>query len=773
MVLLQAYIIPSAIHADGPSITIKTEYGYKGKVKNGKWNPVKITLTSDKDISGDIVIETTDNYTGAASYVQHVELPQNTPKEVVIAIPGMFYSKDNNQIKFYQGSVENGKYIGFKSGTPYLQGNPGYGAIIGVLSDDPDTMNFMNVLRGDGYNLDVVSMEPTSIPEDPMLLDSLDVIVINGFSSDTLSELQINGISGWVKSGGTLVLAGGAGYPKTASAFAELSPIQYEGTFSVSELPQLASLGENPLNLNDGFTLSNGQPLEGSQVLYHTDDKPLFVTRPVEQGNVLYAAYDLAMAPIASWNGHPKVWSFLLKDDLTLTTNQNGMMSPTNQLSNLGHILNYFPSLKMPAFSGLVWMLLIYLVVVAPVLYLVLRKVDKREWAWWIIPLMAIIASATVYMVGSSDKTKELAHTINILELNGSGSSNTTSATAFFTPRSGDYTLEFPENTHVRLQRDNSGFGGNQADSSFIEVGSEETAVNLLNMPQWSLAKLWTQQSDNQQVGALNVEISLNDKGNIEGQIMNETTSDLTRVVLVIGGKVYELGDLGKNKKTEILATTVGKSMNMMGGNLGSLLYPYTNTGNNNEFNRERDLLMQYAPSTSWYTKGSYIIAWSDDPMTTYTHEGKAISSNQLNLWAQPVTVELIQNDVINIPFGYIVPTMSQVSAGFLNQDPNGMVNMSQGTISFEYALPQLDQGAAYEELTLRGMSVGQNTEFKIWNAKKMDWEVVEWKSGGYTINTDVEQYVMNGTMLRMMVSAQNETSFALPDLRLKGKVKP
>ncbi|WP_438347410.1 DUF7408 domain-containing protein [Paenibacillus sp. FA6] len=771
-VLLQVWIIPTTVDADGPSITIKTELGYNGKMKNGMWNPVKIILTSDTDISGDIVIQGEDRYSGAASYVQHVELPRNTPKEVTIGIPGSVYNKDNNQIRFFKDSVKKGGSIPFASGKSYIESMPVNGAIIGVLSDDPDTMNFMNVLRSDGYDLNVIPMKATSIPEDPMLLNGMDVLIMNRFSSDTLSKSQINGISGWVKSGGTLVLAGGAGYPKTAAAFADVSPVQYEGTFSVSTLPELAALGAKPLNLEGDFTLSSAQVLEDSEILYRAGNKPLFATRQMEQGNVLYAAYDLAMTPMDSWNGHPKVWSYLLKDDLPLM-NQNGMMSQENNLNNLGYILNYFPTLTMPSFSGLVWMLLIYVVVVAPLLYWILKKVDKREWAWWIIPLIAIIASGTVYTVGSADKSRELAHTLNILELNGRGSSTTTSATAFFTPSSGDYTLEFPGNSYVRLQRDSGGFGGDGANNSFIEVGSKETQVDLLNMPQWSLAKLWVQQSGNRQVGQLNVTVSLDDQGNIDGQVINETTSDLTKVVLVIGGKVYELGDLGKNEQSSILSTMSGKNMNISGGNLGSLLFPYVNTNNGSNFNREREILMNYAPYTPWSQQGSYIIAWSEDPILTYTHKGKAISSNQLNLWTQPVTMNLIHNGAINIPFGYVVPTMTQVSAGSWNQDSNGLINMSQGTASFEYELPQLDQNALYEELTLRGTSPGQNTEFKIWNENKLEWEVVVWQSGGFTINSNVEQYLLNGKMLRMTVTVQNETTFALPDVRLKGKVKP
>ncbi|MHA0857190.1 DUF7408 domain-containing protein [Paenibacillus sp. CMAA1364] len=768
--LLQGWFIPHDVYAAGPSITIKTEIGYNGKVKNELWNPVTITLTSDTDISGDIVLLDEDRASGSASYVQHVELPGNTTKEIVMGVPGRIYNKSNNQIKFYADSFRKGKHIPFTSGKSYLEGLPVDGANIGVLSDDPDTMNFMNVLRGNGYDLNIISMSPARIPEDAMLLDSVDVLVINRFSSDTLSKSQINGISGWVKSGGTLILAGGAGYPKSAAAFAELSPVEYKGTFAVSELPELAALGAQSLQLDGKFTLSNAEPLKDSQVLYTAENRPLFAMRPVEQGKVLYAAYDLSMPPIASWSGHPKVWSHLLREELPLI-NQNAPMIRDNNLNNLSSILNYFPSLRMPSFMALVWMLLIYIVVVAPLLYLILRKVDKREWAWWMIPLIALMASATVYTVGSGDKTKELAHTINILELDGRGSSGMTSATAFFTPKSGDYTLEFPKDTHIRLQRDNNGFGNGNADNNFIEVGSKVTTVDLLNMPQWSLAKFGVERTGNRTDGQLDVNIHLNVHGNIEGQIKNATTSDLTNVVLVIGGELYKLGDLAKNEEIQQISTIKGQSIGMSSWDLGSLLFPYAN--NNDPFNREREILMNYVPNTSWYQQGSFIMAWSDEQLLNYTHEGKAISSNQLNLWAQRVHLNLVQNDVINIPFGYVIPDISQVNAGNWGVEMDGLIHMSQGTATFEYDIPQVEGNTIYEEITLLATRIDQNTEFKIWNEHKLAWEVITWKSNEFIIPANVEHYLMNGKMLRMAVTTKSDTVFSMPDIRLKGRVKP
>lgn len=773
-VIVQAWFIPSTVYADDPSITIDIDLGYENKVKSGAWNPVKITLTSDTDISGDIVIQNSDAFMmGSGSYVQHVELPKDTKKEVTLGIPGNYYNKDNNEIRFYKDSVEEGKYIPFKSGESHLENiHVVGGAIIGVLSDDPDTMNFMNVLSGNGYQLDMVSLDSHDIPDDPMILDSINILVINRFASDSLSKNQTSSIAQWVKSGGTLVLAGGVGYPKTAAAFADLSPVQYNGTFAVTTLPELAKLGGKPLNLEGEFTLSDAQPSEGSQVLYRAENKPLFVSKQVEKGTVLYAAYDIAMTPVASWSGHPAAWASLLRADLPLLQN-NGGMNIENQMNNLSYTLEYFPSLKMPQFSVLLWMLIIYIVIVAPLLYWILKKVDKREWAWWIIPLIAIIASGAVYTIGSADKTKELAHTINILELDGQGSGTMLSASAFFTPTSGDYSLEFSKGTYLKINRQSGVFGSNSDNNSFIEVNDQNTELNLLNMPQWSLAKIWAQQRNTKQVGQLDVQVSLNDQGNIEGEIINETTSDLTKVVLVLGGQVYELGDLGKNEKAKMINTSTRKNINSMGGNIGELLYPYSNAATGNNFNRERELLMNYVPFTPWYAKGSYIIAWSKDPMLNYTNKGKEMKSDQLNMWAQPVTVALIQNSKINIPFGLITPVITQLPGGSWNQDRmNGMINTSQGTANFEYTLPELDEAANYQELTLNTTNPGQDTQYKIWNSSQQKWEELVWVNGKWTLSNNIDKYIENGRVIRLMMSAKSQTTLMLPELRLKGTVK-
>lgn len=751
-------------YADGPKIEMKTEIGYKGNLKQDKWNPLKLTLTSDRDISGDIVLRVTNtNGNGQeAAYVQHVELPKDTSKELIMAVPGFFYNKDNNEITFYEGSYKNGKPIKFASGKNIIQKSSMQNGLVGVLSDDPDTMNFLSALNAKGSTLVTVPMTKEDISSDSILLDGLDVLVINNFASDTLSNQQQESIKSWVESGGTLVLSGGAGYSKTAAPFTDIAPVQVNGTMAVAQLSELQKLGGKTLKLDDEFTISKATTVEGAKVESQTAGVPLFATRSIEQGKVVYAAYDVAMEPVSSWAGHSTVWASILKDALPVSNNYYY----GSTLDNLSYVLDYFPSLKMPSFQVLLWLLIAYALIVAPVLYYILKKADKREWAWFLIPLIAVIASGTVYVIGSADKTQEMAHTINIMEMNGEGSAVKTTASAFFTPRSGDYELEFPKNTYLKTQRSGGTFGGGISDNkNYIRIEDEQTKLELRDMPQWSLAKLSAENAGTEKTGQLRTDLILDSKGQLTGKVTNETTNDLKEVVLVIGGKAHKLGDIARKSSADV-PTSGNAVMKIMGGDLSGIIYPYNQ--NNDQYNRHRDILSSFTNRMSTTIKDAYIFGWSEDNLTSYKLKGKEVQSDQLNFWIQPVSIEWGQNGVVNIPYGYLSAQVTQANAPTFFVNPYG-IELAQGTMVAEFPLMSgMDMN--YSEFSIKGTKLGGGMTMEIWNAADNAWEPIDSK-GVFTVKDNTEKYIVD-KKIRFSVTAKDQGMFQMPELSLKGEVK-
>ncbi|NMO95804.1 DUF7408 domain-containing protein [Paenibacillus lemnae] len=768
MVSALPYPLQGTAFADGPEIELKMEIGYGGGwIKQGTWNPLKLVLKSSEDLTGDIVIRIQNNngMGEEASYVQRVDLPKDTEKEVTIGIPGNSYNKDNNEISFYEDSYRKGKPVPFVGGKKYVSKSAVSSGMVGVLSDDPDTMNFLSTLNGKGSNLLKIPLRAENMYDDAMLMDGLDVLVINNFASDTLSQPQQDAVKSWVRSGGTLVLAGGAGYSKTAAPFADIAPLQSNGTSEVTEMPELEKLGGKALNLDGNFTISTGTPAEGTVVESMTSDAPLFAYRKADLGKVWYAAYDVSMEPVNSWAGHPAAWASLLRNELPMTNNgyYGGSM-----MDSLSYALDYFPSIKMPSFPMLLWMLIIYAVVAAPLLYFILKKADKREWAWFLIPLIAVVASAAVYVVGSADKTKEMAHTLNVIELDGEGKGMTSSASAFFTPRSGDYELEFPENTYLKTYRNNGGFGGGLSENkSFIRMDNGQTSLELRDMPQWSLAKVSADNPLPQERGQLAVVVDLNDKGEVVGKVRNETLNDLKQVVLVVGGRAFLLGDIPQDGSADI--PTDKKLIKQVSGNLSDQLYPYGPNGMNDKYTRERQIVQSYSYQPGVFMNNAYIFGWSEDDLTNYTLKGKAIESDQLNFWVQPVDIQWGQNGAINIPYGFITPQVTQANAPNFMIYPHG-VELGQGSVVMEFPLmPAVE--AEYSEFSIKGVKLGNSMTMEIWNVETSEWEPVPADQNVFTVKENPERYVVDNR-IRFSINSTSQGMFQLPQLSLKGEVK-
>ncbi|MDO3408653.1 hypothetical protein QWJ34_02625 [Saccharibacillus sp. CPCC 101409] len=764
----------------GSGLKVSTEFGYGGVVSDGRWNPLKVTLTSERDLSGDLVIQVApQNGMGESTYVRRVELPAGTSKEVTLAIPGGSYSRNTSLIRFYPKSVDSGKPLEFEEGSANLSSSAQYGGIVGVLASDPDTMNFLSLLQGSGQQIAIAPLEAGEIGDNPSLLEGLDVLVINNFASDSLSDNQRAAIASWVSGGGTLLLAGGADYAKTASGFEELSPVETTGSSrSVSAAVLESAGGGKPLSAQASVTAAEAAIKTGARAVYQADGTPLIASMPMQSGTVWYAGYDLALEPLASWAGSAQLWGRLLQSELNATA--AGNVNPYGQAfnfgySNLSYALDYFPSLHMPEMSLLLWMLLIYVVVVAPVLYLILRKMDKREWAWVCIPLVAIVSSAAIYFTGSSDKTSEVAHTLSYVELDGSGSGTRRSASALFVPRSGDYTVSLPRSAMVSAMYENSWIGGGNGTVSgeinnFIRDEQDRTELRLNSMSYWSVAKFVVEEPDSLKTGSLGTDLSMDAKGAVSGSVVNDTDRTLDAAALIAGNKLYQLGKLEPGARA-----SVGKGTNLSSGyyDIGSLLFPISNASND-PYARQRAMAqnIQSANTTSTGAQNAFLIAFSEDSDDKLRVESKDVVNERLSLYTQAARINLLQSGEINIPYGYVAGAVIHTNTTQVSDDGMGRLSASPGRMTLGYTLPDVGD-ASYRTLGIRFREgVPQTVSTEIWNEAAGEWQAINWKNGSASVKK-ASDYIMEDGLIQIQVQVNEWTNMAMPEITLKGTVKP
>jgi hypothetical protein len=596
------------------------------------------------------------------TYVQHVDLPKGSTKVVWMTLPGVMLNSSNNTVKFYKGTAGKGTVIPFSGGNDHIETLPSRAIQVGVWARDSDTLNFLSVLNQKGYDVNVVHLKAEDLPDEALMLDGLDLIALNDVASDQLKEDQVKAITTWVERGGSLVLAGGEGYPKTAKAFDAIAPVTYSGTASLDRLPTLEKEGGKELPMTSSFTVSRATVRSGETTVQESGI-PLFVKSERAKGKVWYVAYDLSLNPLASWNGNPALWEKVLQG-LAKTSFPDGrgpQHNIVNQLMESQYALDLFPSLKPPAFYLLLSLFMGYVILVAPLLYLILKKIDKREWAWVIIPVFSLVSSAGIYLIGASDKNSVLAHTLNTLELNGSGQGVRTSATAVFVPRGGSYELEFSQ--PVKMIGTNGNFGGagigremtGSSDQAVVmEPGS--TRLQWNGVEYWSVRKAWMQFDQSEKLGQFEVTGAMSANG-LQGEVTNRTLSDLTNVSLILNRQAVNIGDLKIGEKKSFNLTMSGGQQ--MHTDFGQLLFPFGNRPDDKE--RERQMVNNYMNRMGMNggPNKPILIGWSTDQQSLYKVNGKTPHSDQLNMWVQEVSVQSVQGNKFSATFDSVPPVMT------------------------------------------------------------------------------------------------------------------
>lgn len=767
VLVLLGMVTPLKAAAAEPKLTVESEIGYGGNIKLNAWGPLSVKLLSDRDISGELIVQTENPFTGtSSSYVERVDLTAGTAKTVQFTVLGNTFSKGNNSIRFYEGTAEKGKYIPFSTGRAYIQHSASSSLMLGVLAADPDTMNFLGMGSGSGKSTNVIPLTKEQLPESATALSTLDVIVMNNYSTDTLSESQVEAIRSWVKQGGTLVLAGGQGYDKTAKGFEDMAPVEYKGGTDVQELDSFEQAAGEPLALSGTFPVSSAVLKQGAANIISSNGLPLIAGQAAGKGDVFYAAYDISMDPVYHWKGHADLWIKVLREQYSGSSMVGVDQAKWNLMSGLSYVLDYFPSLTMPPFSLLFWILVLYAVLVAPLLYYVLKKLDRREWAWGLIPLIALIASASIYFAGTSGRSDVSAHTLNIIELDGQGEAVKSASSAVFVPRGGTYELEFAAGTVVSVERERNPLGGSQtggADSQLIRVQADSTELTLREMTTRSVAKLWLEQPKNLSTGKIEMDLSFDSQGKLKGTVANQTNSDLTEAYIVAASQVYSLGELPRGKEIQLPATF----FSAFNSDYGSALFPYSGYSQGSSYQdkeRERSMINQYMNASGNYGRFT-LLAWSKeapDQEAGYTVNGKQPKTDYLNLWVQAFEPGYELNGEVEIPFGMIIPDVASSTATEYRRDWGNQMSMSAGEIVFEFVLPAKDN-ISYYEIQLNSF-FNNNAGMQVWNDSTGEWEP--------SITGPADNYTQGGTF-KMKYTTSDWTSFQLPEIMLKGRVAP
>lgn len=472
-------------------VSMEVTYGYGGLAKSGRYVPVHFTLDnqSQEKFSGAIRIQTMESDFDIYDYDYPLELKGGETAEKSVDIP--VGRAELLYVMLFDG---NGRELIRKR----LKINVSQDAaelLVGILSDSPDRLGYLD---GVGVDYSTVRtktfhMSADTMPEKAIGLDLLDVLLITDYDTGNLTDSQVNAVWEWVKGGGTLLVGTGKRAKDTLSAFQkELleSPVPTPSVRSVDMGVEYASNGPG-----DSFIdlICADVSLKGGAEVLSNDQFPVLTSVSKGKGIVGVAAYDFVDIAAFCETQHSyvdKLLASLLGEDRLGNLSSYLYNGNSSRYWSVQSILNTGNVDKLPRFTLYTAVILGYLLLVGPVLYLVLKRQERRRFYRLGAVMLSLLFAAVIYLMGSKTRFQDTFFTYATILDTSQKSIDEYTYINIRTPYNKPYTVSLdPSYDLLPITRSGSydmtpapRFTGNEDYKVKVEYGVDETKISAQNV---------------------------------------------------------------------------------------------------------------------------------------------------------------------------------------------------------------------------------------------------------------------------------------------------
>ena len=728
---------------DSPGISLEVEAGLDSYYKGEDWVPVQVTVAnSGPSFEGTLLIRfgaTQEEQT----YTAPVSLPTQSNKRVTLYVAMTTYTSRLT----VQLLDEAGDQVARTTSSP-LSRMEATDLLYAVISPNGAELGFLEDVSGGRTDAKVALLELDDLPAAAAGWDMLDVLIIHDTDVSQMTAEQQEALDGWLSLGGQLVVAGGAGWQKTAAALTDYLPVTITGSESVADLPGLRTQIGSPFR-DDGPYLVTTSTLSNGELLYHEDGLPLLARREWGRGRVYFLALDPTLAPLADWDGSPLLWQTIAGVAPRLPFWANGFSNTYAASEAVKNI----PTLALPSAILLLCFMGVYVVLIGPVNYLVLKRLKRREWAWITIPATILVFTACAYVTGFGLKGNNLIlHQMNVAY----GQANSpalrvNSLVALYSPRRATYDFILPGD--VMALPFTQGFG-----PGFVGTGNVnaiERGTNLI------LRDVRIDVSDSQTfmvesyrlAPEINSDVRLilqNGKFELNITVRNDSQITLENAVLLYGSTMHSLNDLEPGEEVSwnraLSATEAAATGSTVYSSYGGYTSPLLNNdlqllGTNSPYDEpvaysRRQLLEAMHQDLYYGGSGSYLIprgvvtliGWSEDQlleMTVDSRRGQEQVASTLYFLELPMTQTQVSGRDIIIP-----KTMLSWDILANNGQYGGLgiedITLYNGSVEYEFQpIPELatiSVNTLQLILTRQSYSTSSLPSVSVWNWTSDEW---------------------------------------------------
>ncbi|HSH05227.1 MAG TPA: hypothetical protein VLL52_22115 [Anaerolineae bacterium] len=569
LLLIIAILISTAQPTYAQSnINLDVVVGFDGMYKGPYWVPIHATITNNgADINGQVRI-ITEQGGNETIYANPISLPNQSNKRTTLyAYLGAYTTSLNIQLVDDAGRVvaTNGKSIRHLNEQELL---------VGVVSDETGHLDHLYDIPGSRFNSGAVAyLQPEHIPNIATGLKALNMLVFNDIDTGQLTPDQVNAVLNWVDLGGQLIITGGPGWQKTAASFTDYLPVTPDGLESVADLPALSTALGQSFRDPGPYLITTSSLRQGELDLYQ-DNTPILAHRTYGRGHINYLALDPKLAPILDWSGRDNLWQIIAKRAPQPALWERGAVNYNSATNAVGSL----PNLALPSIIFLFCFLSIYIIIIGPANYFVLRNRGHRELAWLTIPLIVIIFSVTTYVVGFGLKgNTSIANQMSVVYGHVDGQQwQAISTIGLYSPRRAYYDLSVDTQASLRPFNENYGsvtIGGDTTVIRDNDVTLKDVLVNVSGLRTFVAEQLIPPLP-------ISVQADIIRDGGIQLvlDISNNTDYDIINPSIIIGSSHRQIADIPANSSI-IETVALASSLNNYTGQLNPDIIFDDNTG--------------------------------------------------------------------------------------------------------------------------------------------------------------------------------------------------
>lgn len=756
-------------------ISVDAEAGFANKVKYEKGLPIQITLANTgDDFSGELVLGYSETYSLGAGISVPVNLAKGETKTIQVAVPGLSDMMQTGtsaprSIYLYEGGWEDGEQVEIKGDKNLAPSffSPS-SLFIATLTENSDRLLQLNKVSPTGSESTQVfhlnQLNRFTLPTEAVAWETIDHLLIDEFAFSDLPDAGQQAIMQWVQQGGSLVVGSTENVEAEMGVLAENLPLQLgqQSQMAIPGLEKKAPVFEATLN-------------EGAEALLSKGSAVLAARQQVGAGSITQTAFSLGDSQISSQTGYAE----LLGGFMPLTINSaqvNQGQSTLEYMSyEVGNVNELFESFAVSKFWT-VAIVFIYILLIVPVLYIVLKKRDKREMAWIIIPAVAVLTSIGLFAFGAKDRiaNPQIQQT-GFFKVDQDGGLNGYYMNTLLSNRGGNYQFAAPSSTSMTYLLNSQFSEGSPQDSAILEHQAAGNQMTLRNMRYWSVGSILGQ-SYMEKTGDFDVQLAVENK-RLSGTVKNNFPFALEDVSIWTGTRIMSLGNLSPGEElavdekvqSDILAPISPISTN----------YGYQPISDKKELEKARKQTILSASYSQMEADQSspYVFAYTKDAIVPVSLENQRASVSAVNLVAQPFTPETtltgkieLQTDALTLK---VAATNPSTYFENVSTDPyfyyldNGQFEVTYQTpkaLSLdktEWSALKIARGNVKGGVAIRNFSTG---------------DLEEIKENQTAITENLHHYISKEGTVSFVVNAATDGSspeVTLPKIEMEGVVAP